>query len=160
MERLICVDRGPLKGKLAARVGASAYIDASGPTPAVSAVLAAVPGPVDVTFVAAGYDGVLDDAVAVTRPGGAIVLISYFDTAQRVDLNAVVARGITVFGSALCTQTDLAQVSASLAAGDIDPTTLITHSFPLERAQEALELMVAHGEQVGKVMLLPGRNRG
>lgn len=159
-QHVVCVDRGAVKGDLAVRTGASAYVDSRAQPSTVRAVLDAAEGPVDVTFVAAGYDGVLDDAVAVTRPGGAVVLVSYFEGTPRVDLNAVVARGIAVIGSSLCDPTDLARAVASLVDGEVDPTVLITHRFPLDQAQEALELMVAHGETVGKVMLTPGGERG
>ncbi|MCC2314017.1 zinc-dependent alcohol dehydrogenase [Cellulomonas xiejunii] len=158
-QHVLCVDRGAVKGDLARRAGASAYVDSRAVPSVVRAVLDAVAGPVDVTFVAAGYEGVVDDAVAVTRPGGAVVLVSYFDGAPQVDLNAVVARGITVVGSALCTVTDLARAVASLVDGEVDPTVLITHKFPLDQAQVALELMVADGETVGKIMLTPGGGR-
>lgn len=158
--RVVCVDRGPRKGELALRCGAAAYVDARAVPSVVDEVRRRTGAPADVTFVAAGYDGVLDDALAVTRPGGAVVLVSYFGARRAVDLDAVVASEAAVLGSALCTPADLARACAAIVDGEVDPAVLVTHRFGLEHAQDALELAAAGDGTVGKVLLLPGARRG
>ncbi|RDI55587.1 zinc-dependent alcohol dehydrogenase [Nocardia mexicana] len=148
----VCVDIGAPKRRLAVRAGADVFVDARTGPPAAS-VPGAPPGGADVTVVAAGYPGVLADARAVTKPGGLVVVVSYFDTAQEFDLNAMVSAELTVRFSALSTPADFHDVVSWLAGGVIDPTSLVTHRFPLTRAGEAMELADRAAGLAGKVTI-------
>jgi 2-desacetyl-2-hydroxyethyl bacteriochlorophyllide A dehydrogenase len=149
---VVCVDRGEAKGRIASRLGATAYVDAHREDP-----VRAVPGRLGhepyVTVVASGHPGVLRDACAVTRPGGTVVVVSYFERAQEIDLNPFVSRELTVRFSALSTPGDFGDVIGWLADGRIDPTPLITHRFPLSEADAAMRMLDGNGGQVGKVLL-------
>jgi 2-desacetyl-2-hydroxyethyl bacteriochlorophyllide A dehydrogenase len=149
---ITCVDLGPDKARLAALAGATYYVDAAA-AGAVTGVLGTHPRGVDVTFVATGYPGVLDDARAITRPGGEVIVVSYFDRPQEVTLNPFVSAELTVRFSALCTARDFADVTGWLADGSVDPRGLITHRFPMRDAALALRLMDRSVGQVGKIML-------
>src|ERR1041384_306069 len=61
---VVCADLGPHKAELTARAGAGAYVDAAA-EPVVEGVRTHLPGGADVTFVASGHRGVLDDACAM-----------------------------------------------------------------------------------------------
>ncbi|WP_406727089.1 alcohol dehydrogenase catalytic domain-containing protein [Streptomyces sp. GD-15H] len=147
-----CVDVGPEKGELARRLGADAYADARDGDP-VSEALAALGGPADVVVIAAGYPGVTDQALRAVRPGGDIVIVSYFEDRPPVDLNALVGREVTVHGSALSTPRDFTEVIDLLAAGHLDVLSMVTHHFPLADAESALRLMDRADVPTGKIML-------
>ncbi|WP_254400113.1 zinc-binding dehydrogenase [Streptomyces sp. AC602_WCS936] len=149
-----CVDLGPAKGGAARRAGADSYVDAAATDPA-EAALQALGGPADVVVIAAGYPGVTDQALKTVRPGGDVVVVSYFADRHPVDLNTLVGREVTVHGSALSTAQDFADVIAWLAAGEIDPLPLATDHFPLSRTDAALRRMADPSTPTGKIVLHP-----
>lgn len=150
---VVCVDLGSRKGELARAAGADGYVDAAAGDPVPEALAALGGRPAGTVVVAAGYPGVLDQAVRAVRPGGEVVVVSYFEDRPRVDLNTLVGREITVRSSALSTPRDFAEVIGWLADGGLDPLPLVTHHFPLERAAEALRLMDRADTPTGKIML-------
>ncbi len=149
---VVCTDLGPGKAVLAAHAGADQYVDAAAGG-AVGGVLERLPGGADVTFVASGHPGVLDEACAVTRPGGDVVVVSYFSGPQTCAVNPMVSAELTVRFSALSTASDFAEVISRLASGAIDPLPLVTHRFPVTRAAEAMRVLEKGTGVVGKVML-------
>ncbi|MFJ5045405.1 zinc-binding dehydrogenase [Streptomyces sp. NPDC088719] len=149
---VVCVDIGPQKGGLARGLGADAYVDAHEGDP-VPAALEALGGPADVVVIAAGYPGVTDQALRAVRPGGDIVIVSYFEDRHPVDLNALVGREVTVHGSALSTPRDFTEVIDRLAAGTLDVLPMVTHNFALADAGSALGLMDRADVPTGKIML-------
>lgn len=150
---VVCVDLGPDKGRLARAIGADGYADAADGDPVERALSALGGRPADTVVIAAGYPGVLDQAVRAVRPGGEIVVVSYFEDRPPVDLNALVGREITVRTSALSTPRDFAEVIGWLTDGGLDPLPLVTHHFPLARAADALRLMDRADTPTGKIML-------
>jgi threonine dehydrogenase-like Zn-dependent dehydrogenase len=149
---VVCVDLGPDKGKSAAALGVFGYVDAAA-RDLRSGVTDLLPGGSDVTVIASGHPGVVADAVAVTRPGGQVVVVSYFDGPQELDWNALVSAELTVRFSALSTAADFEEVIGWLAAGELDPVPLVTHRFPLREAAAAMDTMDRSNGTVGKVML-------
>ncbi|MGW4365387.1 zinc-dependent alcohol dehydrogenase [Nocardia takedensis] len=148
----VCVDIGSAKGELATSAGAHTYVDARLAPPA-EAVPRVLPRGADVTVVAAGYPGVFADACAITRPGGLVVVVSYFENRQDFDLNAFVSAELTVRFSALSTPADFGEVIARVADGSIDPTSLVTHRFPLAETAAALRVADAAAGLAGKVII-------
>jgi threonine dehydrogenase-like Zn-dependent dehydrogenase len=153
MSRVVAVDLGKGKAALVASAGADAYVDAV-VDGVVAGVREALFGGADVTFVASGYPGVLDDARAVTRPGGEVIVVSYFDRPHEVSLNPFVSAELTVRFSALSTARDFTEVIGWLEGGMVDPLPLITHRFPLAEAEAAMSVLADADGTVGKVMLL------
>ncbi|WP_030106141.1 zinc-dependent alcohol dehydrogenase [Actinoalloteichus caeruleus] len=152
-----CVDLGPAKGRLARAVGADRYVDAAEEDQAEVAERA---GPAGVTFVASGHPGVLDQAAAMTRPGGQVVVVSYFPGPAAVDANALVGRELTVTGSALSTPEDFAEVIGWVERGLVDPRALVTHTVELAEAAEAFALADRADGTVGKVVIRTGTREG
>lgn len=148
-----CVDLGPAKGARARQLGADYYVDAHTDN-VVQALAARAPEGSNVTFVASGHDTVLDEACAITRPGGQIVVVSYFDRPRQIELNRLVSHGLSMRFSTLSTPRDFAEVIEWLSRGEIDPAPLISHRLPLSAAHE-ISLMDHTPEDVGKIVLLP-----
>ncbi|QNP76172.1 alcohol dehydrogenase catalytic domain-containing protein [Streptomyces roseirectus] len=161
----VCVDAGPAKAALAAAAGADGYVDARTGSPSPGEVADLIVRQLagerpEVVFVAAGYPGVLDQAVAAVRPGGTIVVVSYFDAPVPVDLNALVGREARLLFSSLSVPDDFRRIISWLADGSLDPLPLVTHHFPLERIEEAMAVLdrpaPPGAAPTGKVMLRIG----
>lgn len=150
--QITCIDLGTAKAHLAEAAGADTYLDAAD-AGAGKALRSAWPTGADVTVVASGHPGALDEACAMTRKGGRVVVVSYFDRPQTVSVNPFVAGELTVVFSHLSTPRDFAEVTGWLADGSVDPRPLITHRFELSRTDEALRLIDAPHGAVGKIMI-------
>jgi threonine dehydrogenase-like Zn-dependent dehydrogenase len=89
-------------------------------------------------------------AQQMTEPRGTLVLKSTFRSAARVETWPIVVKEITVVGSRCG---PFAKAIALLRSGKIDPTWLITRTFPLGDALKA----IAFSQQTGvmKVLLRP-----
>jgi alcohol dehydrogenase len=90
-------------------------------------------------------------AQQMTEPRGTLILKSTFHGAARVETWPMVVKEITVVGSR-CGPFDKAM--ALLRSGKVDPTPLITRTFPLEEADAAIRYAQKRG--VMKVLLKPG----
>lgn len=148
---VVCSDLGPHKGRRAEALGADGYLDVlaggSGPGPAAPEA--------DVVLVAAGHPGALNEAVRAVRPGGTVVVVSFFDRPPAVAVNALVGKEVRVIGSSLSTAEDFHAVIGWLAEGSIDPRPMVTHRFGLAGAGAALALMAAGEPATGKIIIIP-----
>ena len=84
----------------------------------------------------------------MTEPRGTLVLKSTFHGAAPVETWPIVVKEITVVGSRCG---PFAQAIALLRSGKVDPTPLITRTFPLTDATEAIAFAQRRG--VMKVLL-------
>jgi L-iditol 2-dehydrogenase len=131
--------------------------DAAAPPAEVRDALAALSGALgaDVVFDTAGGAGPLEEALALSRPGGTTVLFAHAGYQERAgfDLNAFFKserKLVATYSSSLADQRDVFRL---LATGRLDPSPLVTHRFPLSRFAEAVEL--ARERRALKVLLLP-----
>jgi len=104
----------------------------------------------DLLVEATGSPTGLTLAQHMTKPRGTLVLKSTFHTAAPVETWPIVVKEITVVGSR-CGPFDKA--IALLLSGRMDPTPLITRTFPLSDAPQAIEF--AQRRDVMKVLLSP-----
>ncbi len=88
----------------------------------------------------------------LTEPRGTLVLKSTFHGAAPVETWPIVVKELTVVGSRCG---PFATAIALLRSGKVDPTPLITQTFPLAEAAEAMEFAQRTG--VLKVVLTAGR---
>src|SRR5262249_42707918 len=88
----------------------------------------------------------------MTKPRGTLVLKSTFHGAAPVEFWPIVVKELTVVGSR-CGPFDKAL--ALLSSRNVDPTSLITRTFPLSDAQDAI--IFAQRRDVMKVLLKPER---
>jgi threonine dehydrogenase-like Zn-dependent dehydrogenase len=117
-------------------------------------------GGADVTIVASGHARALHEAAAMTRRGGEIVVVAYFDGPVSADLNGLIRRGISVRGSTLSTSREFEEVIGWLARGEVDPLPIVTHYFPLDQAGEAISFMKDRPGERGKIVLQPFHGPG
>lgn len=151
--RIVCTDLGAgAKRTRALQCGADHYVDvADGGFP--DTIAHCLGGGADVVLVCSGHDTALHEAVASTRPGGAIIVVSYFDHDIALCINALVRNEITFHCSAMSNADDFHQVLAWLAEGSIDPMPMVSDRFALDQADVAMKFMHGHGATVGKIVL-------
>jgi threonine dehydrogenase-like Zn-dependent dehydrogenase len=99
---------------------------------------------------ATGSPSGLDVAQHLTEPRGTLVLKSTFHGATPVEMWPIVVKEITVLGSRCG---PFAKAIALLRSGKVDPRPLISRTFPLAEAEDAIRS--AQGKGVTKVLLKP-----
>jgi L-iditol 2-dehydrogenase len=118
----------------------------------------------DAVFDTVGGAGPLEAALALSRPGGTVVLFAHADTGtdfgERAgfDLNAFFKserRLLATYSSALADQREAFHL---LVSRRLDPSPLVTHRLPLSRFQEAVDL--ARERRALKVLLVPDAEAG
>jgi threonine dehydrogenase-like Zn-dependent dehydrogenase len=87
-------------------------------------------------------------AQQMTKPRGTLLLKSTFHGAAPVETWPIVVKELTVVGSRCG---PFAEAIALLRSGKVDPTPLITHTFPLQDASKAI--LYAQRSEVMKVLL-------
>ncbi len=109
----------------------------------------------DAVFDTAGGQAAFDLALEVTRPGGRVVLFAHAPADARVtfDINAVFKSERQVIGAYSGTPAEQARALDLLHDGALDPTPLVTHRLPLDRAAEAVDL--CRRREALKVLLHP-----
>ncbi len=112
----------------------------------------------DAVFDTVGGAGLLETALSLSRPGGAVVLFAHADSDSGgepagFDLNAFFKserRLIATYSSALAEQREAYRL---LVSGRLDPSPLVTHRLPLSRFEDAVAL--ARDRRAVKVLLVP-----
>jgi Zn-dependent alcohol dehydrogenase len=102
---------------------------------------------VDYAFEAAGQAALIEQGITATRPGGTTVCVGAPPLDQGISIPAVVAFGAAekkligcLLGS-VHAQRDIPRLLALWQAGRLDLEGMITHRMPLERTEDALDLM-------------------
>jgi S-(hydroxymethyl)glutathione dehydrogenase/alcohol dehydrogenase len=152
---IVAVDPLPARRSLARAVGATHDCDPGG-LPELLAAL--VPDGADCALEAVGSPATAALALASVRPGGRATLVGMPPAGARLDLDPAeftnrekLLTG-TVYGSGDPAEA-LPSLLADVAAGRVLLTPLVGPSFPLERAEEAIQAALA-GEP-GRVIVTP-----
>lgn len=108
---------------------------------------------VDVAFEAAGALDTPDQAAAVVRPGGRVVLVG-IPPKDELKLRHSVARrkGLTIKLSRRMKHT-YPQAIALVQAGQVDVRSMVTHRFRLDKAVEAFRLADRYADHVLKTVI-------
>ena len=148
--RIIASDVNATRLALARRMGAH---DAVTPGEAEPAVRRATAGlGVDVVLEMSGVPSAIHQAFALVRVGGRVQMLGIPATPMDVDFaTEVIFKGITVYGVVGRRMYDTwIQMTQFLRSGQFDPTPVITHRFPLEAFDDAIDA-IRSGE-AGKVV--------
>jgi L-iditol 2-dehydrogenase len=143
---------------LARRLGADAAAPPGAAFRAATDELTAGLG-ADAVFDTAGGAGPLADALAASRPGGAVVLFAHAEAGERagLELNAFFKSERRLLGTYSSSLADLREVYRLLVTRRLDPSPLATHRLPLSRFAEAVALAREH--RALKVLLVPDEER-
>lgn len=138
--RIVVAEPDPDRRAMALELGASSALP---PAEVAEMARGHLPeGGTDAVFDTAGGQEAFDLALHVTRPGGRVVLFAHAAHDARVtfDINAVFKSERQVIGAYSGSPAEQARVLELLHEGALDPTPLITHRMPLDRAAEAVDL--------------------
>ena len=109
----------------------------------------------DVVLVAVAHPAVVTDALAIARPGGRVLLFAANDPVTKIEFPAA-AVGIDekeILGS-YSAAVDIQESAAELVLRKKLPVMeIVTHRFPLDRIQEALELAVKPTAESLKILI-------
>jgi L-iditol 2-dehydrogenase len=112
----------------------------------------------DAVLVAVAHPAVVVEALAAARPGGRVLLFAANDPVTRIEFPAA-AVGIDekeILGS-YSAAVDIQEVAADLVLRKKLPVMdIVTHRFPLDRIQEALELAARPTAESLKVLITHG----
>jgi len=109
----------------------------------------------DAVFDTVGGAEALADALAVSRPGGAVVLFAHADAGECAgfDLNAFFKSERRLLGTYSSSLADQREIYRLLVTRRLDPSPLATHRLPLSRFEEAVTLV--RERRALKVLLVP-----
>src|SRR2546430_1342506 len=112
----------------------------------------------DAVLVAVAHPAVVVEALAAARPGGRVLLFAANDPVTRIEFPAA-AVGIDekeILGS-YSAAVDIQEAAADLVLRKKLPVMdIVTHRFPLDRIQDALELAARPTEESLKVLITHG----
>ncbi len=138
--RLVAAEPDPGRRAIALELGADvalppAEVDEAARTDASA-------GGADAVFDTAGGQDALDLALGATRAGGRVVLFAHAgrDPQVSLDIDAVFRGERQVIGACSSTPAEQARAFDLLRSGALDPTPLVSHRLPLNRADEAVRL--------------------
>jgi len=152
---VIGVEPNDFRKDLAKKMGADLLVDPSQEDP-VAAVMTATEGHgAEVVLEMSGVPRAIDQGTRMLAPGGRMSLLGLPAEPVTLDLtDQVIFKEARLFG---VTGRELfrtwQQTTTLLATGMVDVSPVITHRFPLDRFEEAFEV-VASGRS-GKVILVP-----
>ncbi|HEU0132795.1 MAG TPA: alcohol dehydrogenase catalytic domain-containing protein [Mycobacteriales bacterium] len=138
--RVVAVDLVPARLELAASLGAVPVNSAErAPAVAVEDILG---GMADVVIETVGLPPALDTAIDCVRAGGTVSVIGVHTEFQHpLPLANLFTRNVTLrFGGSCNVQGWWERALAAIAAGQADPTVIVTHRLPLDDAAEGYRL--------------------
>jgi len=90
--------------------------------------------------------------VACVRTGGRVVLVGYSPDTLALNAGRVMYRELEVIGSLGCRPVDYPRVIELARSGRIALAKMVTHRFPLERINEAFDVLRS-GEAIRAVVV-------
>ena len=111
----------------------------------------------DIVVVAVASSEAVQEGLKLTRLGGKICLFGDFRDVPQPNLNVdpklLLRDDVTIFGSWGCSPQDYRVAFDMIRMGRIRAREMITHIFPLERFQEAVDVML--GKECLKIIIKP-----
>jgi threonine dehydrogenase-like Zn-dependent dehydrogenase len=104
---------------------------------------------------------VLRQAMTCVRGGGTVSVAGvYGGLIDKVPFGAVVNKALTIKSGQTHVQRYMQPLLERIERGEIDPTSVITHTLPLERAAEGYATFLAKSDECMKVVLKPHATTG
>jgi L-iditol 2-dehydrogenase len=157
--RIGVTDTIPERLELAARCGAqAAWNPLTADVPAAAKALTEGRG-ADVVIVAASVPGILDQAMACSRPGARVLLFAQTSATERIETSGadVCVSERTIFGC-YSASVDLQAESAKLVfGGELPVEELISHRLPLGKISLGVNLALHPGPKSLKILVQPQR---
>ncbi len=157
--RVIATDTMPARRTLALKFGAEAAFDPRDEK-LDKTVRAMTDGRgADLAIIAASARGIVEQAVASSRPGARILLFAQTSHQERIEVSgADVCMGERTLCGSYSASVDVQKESADLVfSGALPVNQLISHRFPLSRIHEGINLALHPDAQSLKIVVEPQR---
>lgn len=154
---IIGVDKLEARRQIAKRLGADVTLDPD-QVDVIAEVKRLTGGGADVAIEALGQQGTFEGALRCIRPGGTVSSLGVYSSNLSVPLDAFAAGlGDHHIVSTLCPggKERMRRLMSILAFGRFSARSLITHSFGLDRIEEAYDLFSQQRDGVLKVAIRP-----
>jgi len=113
----------------------------------------------DLVLVAASVPGIVEQAIACSRPGSRILLFAQTSATERIEASgADICMGERALFGCYSASVDLQKESASLVfSGDLPVEELISHRLPLVKIRSGFDLALHPGPKSLKIIVQPQR---
>jgi L-iditol 2-dehydrogenase len=113
----------------------------------------------DTVIIAASAKGIVEQAVACSRPGARILLFAQTSHQERIEVSgADVCMGERILCGSYSASLDLQKESAGLVfSGDLPVHELISHRYPLDQIHQGIERALHPDERSLKIVVHPQR---
>jgi L-iditol 2-dehydrogenase len=113
----------------------------------------------DLAIVAVSAPGIVDQAIACTRPGARILLFAQTSAAERIEISgADICVGERTISGCYSASVDLQHESARLVfGGELPLDELISHRYPLVKIRSGMDLALHPGSKSLKIIVQPQR---
>ncbi|WP_030177079.1 zinc-dependent alcohol dehydrogenase family protein [Streptomyces sp. NRRL S-813] len=155
-ERVIAVDLAPARLEAARKLGAEAVADAREEPEQLVADLTGGFG-ADVVVEAVGVPETFELCTRMVRPGGHVANAGVHGRPATLHLEELWIKNVTITTGLVDTRTTPTLLKMA-AAGRLPASQLITHTFPLERIEEAYDVF-AHAAETGALKVALGGPR-
>jgi L-iditol 2-dehydrogenase len=109
---------------------------------------------VDVVFVTADDESLVNLAIDMAKRRGCIALVSLMTEAPlQFMAYSIISRELHIIGSSMSTNDDVEEAIELAASGRVDVEGIFTHVLPLEEAQRGMELAQSKEDDAIKVVL-------
>ena len=100
---------------------------------------------------------VLNEMIFLCKKGGRISIVAdYYGYTNQFNIGAFMEKSLSMAGGQAFVQAYWQELLGYIEQGKVDPTFVITHRWPLERAAEAYKMFDEKTDECVKVILLPG----
>jgi L-iditol 2-dehydrogenase len=149
---IFVVDTLDYRLELAKKLGATTTINAKKENP-IQRILS--DGGVDAVFEAVGHEETVQQAIAMVKKGGKVIVIGMLEATMELPMLDVVVKEIEIRGSYGYTSDDFEQALNLIAKGKVKVKPLITHVLPLRDIARGFDILSRGAENVIKVVLKP-----
>jgi L-iditol 2-dehydrogenase len=157
--RIVATDTMASRRALALKFGAEAAFDPRDPEFDRQVRLMTDGRGADLGIIAASARGIVQQAVACSRPGSKILLFAQTSHQERIEVSgADVCMGERTLCGSYSASVDIQKEAAELVfSGALPVEQLISHRFPLEKIHEGIERALHPDEQSLKIVVQPQR---
>lgn len=139
--RVVAVDLSADKRDWAVKLGAVAAVDPAGVDRLDKELRKVTGGGADVVFEAVGKPATQEQALSALKTGGRAVFVGYSPDTMTLNSGRVMFRELDVVGSLGCRPVDYPRVIEMVRQGRVKLTELVTHQYPLDQMNEALDTL-------------------
>jgi threonine dehydrogenase-like Zn-dependent dehydrogenase len=101
---------------------------------------------------------IINSAIKMVRKNGRITLIGdYFGYTNHFNIGALMEKHLTLNGGQLWPQKYQKKIFELITKGEVDPSVVITHSYPFSMCAEVYKIFDEHQDGIIKPILIPDR---